>query len=929
MTSSDHHFEVLKELVLRAHEQPPASRLEWLEIHCPDPDLRAEVESIVAHGVPEDSRLQTGGPLIQLESSPAPDRIGPYELLYKIGEGGFGEVYAAEQKEPLRRRVAVKILKRGMDSRSILARFHAERQALARMEHPNIARILDAGESPTGLPYFVMEWIRGERITHYCDQRSLALEARLRLIVDVCFAIDHAHSKGVIHRDIKPSNILVSEADGTPIPKVIDFGIAKAIAAPLTEETLYTAQGQIIGTPEYMSPEQARGAKVTPSTDIYSVGAVLYEILVGTPPLDHEHHGVTDPNPDIATPSERLSRLPDADSRARLRRATLDPLRKDLQRGPDWIVMRALQNRPEERYASARELAEDLQRYLRGEWALAAPSSAAARVLYGYQRAVSQTARGVAKRIGGFGVTFANAFRAQRIAEERDRARRELDRAERIAGFLADTLSGVEPSALGLAIVDDLCVRIERAECASGVAPETAKQEANRLRERLTAVNPTDLARRVLDENILDQAGRKIDARLGDEPEIAARIRATFGSTYRQLGLYEKAEPYIRQALAQRRSLFGPQHAETLNSMNSLTQLLQEQERWEEAESNAREAHLLSERALGGDHPETLSALANLGTLLTFRGNFQEAEPVRRRSMLEHERVYGPHHPESITAIGNLGSVLMYLGRATEAETLVRRCFALAIENLGEDDALTMTARGNLGQALEQLGRTDEAETISRDQLRIHRHLNGDHHYDTLMSMINLGAFCEVAGKLEEANALFQEALAGFKSLVGPNHSRTLAANHNLGCVLKAMGKLNEAEPVLADGLVRMKQSLGPDHMHTLVGAAHYGDALRLQGRHKESKTILDEAIERAERTLQPNDWLNAVLLQKSGLTRLALGDAVVAETQLIRAYELYHDALGDTRRTRGAADDIAELYRQTGRLDLARTWAARGAGGS
>ncbi|MEM7587613.1 MAG: serine/threonine-protein kinase, partial [Acidobacteriota bacterium] len=384
-----------------------------------------------------------------------PERIGPYHLLERIGEGGMGVVYVAEQTEPVRRRVALKLIKAGMDTREVIARFHSERQALALMNHPNIARILEAGATEGGRPFFVMEYVPGMPLLEYCDAQRLPLGQRLRLFVQICEAVQHAHQKGVIHRDLKPSNLLVKEEDGQPVPKVIDFGVAKAVAQRLSDLTVHTQLGGLIGTPEYISPEQARmtGLDVDTRADVYSLGAVLYELLTGSRPFDflnpalglaEVQAGILEQEP--RSPSQRVTRGEHARDRAKARRSDVRQLARRLHHDLDWIVLKALEKDRNRRYASASELAADIEHYLEGRPVVAGPRSTRYRLARFVRRHRSLLALGslaVALLIAGIIGTTLGLMRARKEAE---RARVQTDIAREVHSFLTqDLLSAVAP----------------------------------------------------------------------------------------------------------------------------------------------------------------------------------------------------------------------------------------------------------------------------------------------------------------------------------------------------------------------------------------------------------------------------------------------------------------------------------------------------
>ncbi|MCA8954919.1 MAG: serine/threonine protein kinase, partial [Planctomycetes bacterium] len=450
------------------------------------------------------------------------NQIGPYKILDKLGEGGMGTVFLAEQERPVRRRVAVKVIRPGLDSDSVLARFESEQQALALMDHPHIARVLDAGATEDGRPYFVMEYVKGEPITGFCNRVRMPMRQRAELMIRVCDAIQHAHQRAIVHRDIKPSNVLVSQSDAGPEPKVIDFGVAKAMAQPLTERTLLTEFGQLLGTPDYMSPEQADTSvdRVDTRTDVYSLGVLFYELLVGSLPFDNRTSGGTDlferlrqvREDDPQRPSTRVStQRGESTAAAQQRRTTPERLRSELRGDLDWIVMRALEKDPARRYGSPAELARDIERHLRNEPVLAGPPSPwyRARKFVRRHRVGVAFAGVVVALLVALAVTM--AVQADRVRVERDiartaarRAAREAKTARRVSEFLTQVFDGADPELTGGKDV-------------------TARQ-------------------------LLDQGAQRIDA-LPDEPAVQATLRGVIGGVYLMLGAFDKAAPLIEPAL--------------------------------------------------------------------------------------------------------------------------------------------------------------------------------------------------------------------------------------------------------------------------------------------------------------------------------------------------------------------------------------------
>ena len=555
----------LEELVRRAIDLPPEERAAFLERECAEPGLRARVEERVRR--PESSA-------VFMEPLAAPDAaasegpgtvIGRYRLLQHLGDGGFGSVFEAEQSDPVVRRVALKVIKLGMDTRQVVARFEAERQVLALMDHPGIAKVLDGGTTASGRPYFVMELVRGVAITEYCERSRLALRARLELFIEVCAAVQHAHQKGIIHRDLKPSNVLVALHDGRPVPKVIDFGIAKAMHARLTERTLLTELRQFMGTPAYMSPEQAErgGLDLDTRTDVYSLGVLLYELLTGSTPIDtralraahvdellrliREH--------EPPRPSQRFEagRAAKASPRGLEARA----LRGDL----DWITLKALEKDRARRYESAAALGTDVRRHLDHEPVLAGPPSAtyrAAKFPRRHRLAVGAAASvalalvaGVIGTVHGLARALRERERAESQALEAEHAR---DESEAVTTFLTDMIESVRPEESGRAVTV---------------------------------------------QAVLDRASPRLGTLMVERPRVEARLRRSIGQAYLALGRLQEAELHLRLALDIHRRVLGPDHMETLRSAMCLAALRLEQGRENEAEGLLREAAEGFEKTLG------------------------------------------------------------------------------------------------------------------------------------------------------------------------------------------------------------------------------------------------------------------------------------------------------------------------------------------
>jgi len=633
------------------------------------------------------------------------DRVGRYKLLQQIGEGGCGVVFMAEQEEPIRRKVALKVIKLGMDTKSVIARFEAERQALALMDHPNIAKVLDAGATETGRPYFVMELVRGVRITDYCDQQKLTTRARLDLFMQVCHAIQHAHQKGIIHRDIKPSNILVTLHDGVPVPKVIDFGIAKATSGQrLTDKTLFTAFEQFIGTPAYMSPEQAEmsGLDIDTRSDIYSLGVLLYELLTGKTPFDAREMMAAGFEAMIRTirekepvkPSTRLSAMADVDVITVASHRQTEPGRlTTLLRGDlDWIVMKALEKDRTRRYDTANGFALDIKRFLADELVSAAAPSAAYRFSKFARR--NKTALGVAAAIAVIliAATATSTWQAIRATRERNAKEKARQEAEAISRFLAEVFQSLNP--------------------------------AHRGGGRTNTVADS-----------LDASTAKLEKDLSLQPERRASLQSVIGATYYALGLYHEAIALQQNVLTHDRTTVGPKHPSTLTAMHNLATSYFSAGRRDEAIKLQEEVLTLRRKVLGPEHPKTLTAMGNVATSYFHAGHRDEACKLREEVLTVSGKVLGPEHPDTLFAMGNLATSYSDAGRWDEALKLREEALPLSRKVNGPEHPDTLGAMNDLAVTYHDAGWRHEALKLREEVLPLSRKVLGPEHAHTLTAM--------------------------------------------------------------------------------------------------------------------------------------------------------------------------------------------------
>ena len=774
------------------------------------------------------------------------DRIGPYELVAPIGRGGSGTVWKALRREPFTQQVAIKIVKPGMDSEAVLARFAQERQTLARMEHPGIARVIDGGLTPRGRPYFVMELVEGSPITAWCDERRLPLRDRVALLAEACDAVQHAHAKGVIHRDLKPSNILVAEIDGQARAKVIDFGIAKALVGDEPGSTL-TEVGQTLGTPEYMSPEQADpdGGDVDTRSDVYGLGATLYELLCGRPPFG-EGPGTTSGRLAVLKavqqdppmrPSVRIARSAEAAVR---RGATPKELTSTLARDLDWVPLKALRKEPESRYAAASDLAQDLRAWLDGRPIDAAPESVSYRTRMFVRRnrlAVGASVAVAAALVAGtvVSVQYAIAEREARIEADDARAaaierESEANRAKaeaiareaetrRVAEFQSAVLGSLDATWIGAAIRQDVTNR--QAAAVRRIEPDrqAARDRVMAFFNDLMLVNRTDLGIEVLDRWILDPMTAQVGERFADLPLAAAAIRHGLAESRWGIRQLEEARREIDLAIATRRAILGDGDLQTARSLVVSSIIAASEGRLDRAIREAAEAHEGLLDALGPDDDDTLRQQTFLAEFLLEHGLAEAALPLLADAVERSSRVLGPEDVRTGTRRSALAGALIALGRLDEAEAHAREGHRIRVATLGPDARYTIRAQAVLGDWLRAAGRLDEAEATYADALARCVKTEGSDQPQTVEIRLRIGELAMDQGRADEATVAFRESLESARRSVGASHPLTA----NAACMLA--WSLAARDPAAA--MARLDESLAT--ADSTLGASHQA-TLRLAG---------------------------------------------------------------------------------------------------
>ena len=803
---------------MEAEDKHPPKHDGELDLEAARPQPLASIEHPT---IPDAPQAKTRRPSQEVgDEAPDLPRIGPYELIEVLGEGGMGTVYLAEQTRPITRQVALKLIRTSTPDPQILQRFEAERQALARMNDPYIAKVLEAGETEDGQPFIVMEYVAGLPITQACNQAGLSIEKRLDLFAKVCRGIHHAHQKGVLHRDVKPSNILVTEASGEMIPKIIDFGIAKALDNPLTEETLLTQHGLVFGTPSYLSPESIERSEgrndVDIRSDVYSLGVLLYEILTGERPHGRRGDSVLSiineiTRGEIAPPSSVVRNLdPDSQhARARARSTSPQSYWRQLRGDLDWITLKATARHRSDRYGSAAELAAEIDRFRDNEPVLAGPPSRAYRARKFLRRHRAGVAFATVAAVALAGGLWARTMEAQRANREAEAARQAHREAEAVVDFLVDLFRVSDPG-----------------------------------RARGSQITAREL---------LDRGAERIEAELRDQPMTRARLLDTIGIVYRELGFFDPAASLLEESLELRRNRKKADPLKLSETEHELAMVYWQQGRYDASDALLEGALARRETLLGPDHLAVSDTLNDLASSYRIRGRVEEAEAMYRRALEIRESNLSATDPRVADTLHDLAVLCFDAGRVDEAQPLFEQALEIRESVLGSEHPAVAHSANGLAMVASLAGDHERAERLFRKSLAIREKVLGPDHADVAQSLNNLASDLLAQERRDEARPLVEKALAIYERTLGPEHYRVGIGLNNLADLLRETGRLEEAEPRYLRALAIFEKALGADHVNVAYPLKGLADIFSETGRTEEAARYCLRALSIRERAFGPD----------------------------------------------------------------------------
>ncbi|MEO8679912.1 MAG: serine/threonine-protein kinase [Vicinamibacterales bacterium] len=788
----------------RVLDLPPHAReASLVALRTEDPECADEVAALLdEHRRLTDEGFLDSSPIQRDEPSLAGVKVGAYQLVSRIGHGGMGTVWLASRSDGrFEGQAALKLLNAALIGRGGEERFKREGTILARLRHPHIAALVDAGVSSTGQPYLVLEYIDGRHIDRYCDEERLSVDARIRLFLDVQAAVCHAHANLIVHRDLKPSNVLVTRSGQV---KLLDFGIAKLIGSDTqSASTMVTNEAGAVMTPKYAAPEQVANGAITTATDVYSLGVLLYELLTGQHPAGEAPkspsdfaRAITEVEPIRLSAAVHNAAAPDAAALASSRGTTPDRLGRLLRGDLETIVNKALKKNPSERYPSVMEFADDLRRYVDHRPITARPDSVSyrtAKFVRRHWRSLAAAAAAVLLLAGVIG------FYTSRLAAERDRARLQADRASTLSELLTSLLTGADPYR----------------------TPD--------------AKEPTV-------QNLLDVGAARIARELGGQPEVQAEMFTVIGRVYQRMGLHAKALPLLEQALAIGRRTFGSESVKVAYSLTELGVLQRELGNLAAAEALINEGLAMRRRLLGNVDKDVAVTLVELARVLKDRGRLAEAEAPIREALAIRQQMFGDEHRETATSKSELGLLLWERGDLAGAEPLLRENVATSQRVLGADHPNVAAAKASLAGVLLSKGDAAAAEVLLRESLATRRKVFGEAHVEYATALNSLGNAVEVQGRLEEAQMLFEEALRITRPQLGDEHARVAVMMLNLARVQIARGQGAATEPALRHVLSVREHLLKAGDWRLAQAKSVLGASLLAQGRDAEAEPLMAAA---------------------------------------------------------------------------------------
>ena len=861
-------WEKVAQLYHQAEACEPARRSEFLAEACRgDKELRREVESLLEQDASQDGVLErVAGDALSWDfpERPLPAAIGRYRILGLVAEGGMGAVYEAEQQHP-RRTVALKVIRPGLTTPELLRRFQQESEALGRLQHPGIAQIYEAGAADTGFgpqPYFAMEFIRGLSLLEHAKAHQLTTRQRLELMAQVCEAVHHAHERGIIHRDLKPGNILVDEKGQ---PKVLDFGVARVTDSEV-RATRCTDLGELVGTLAYMSPEQvlADPLALDRRSDVYALGVILYEVLAGRLPYKVSgkvHEAVRAIREEDPTPLRVTSRS----------------YRDDLE----TIVAKALDKEKQRRYASAADLAADIRRYLNGEPILARPASTFYQVrkfAYRHKGLVSTVAVVFVVLIAGILASTREALRANRAEQQ----------AKAVSDFLQKDL-------------------LAQADLQAQAGPNTRPDPDLKVR------------------TVLDRAAARIGGKFESQPVVEASIRQTIGNAYQGLGLHAEAQQQIERALDLRRRVLGPEHPDTLSSMNQLAMVFIARGRNSDAEGLLTRVVEAQRRLHRDDHPDALNAMYASARLAWGQGNYARAEELLAGVVQSRRRVLGEQHPDTLGAMNDLAGAYADDGKYAQAEELYKQVIEVKRQVLGPEHPSTLISMNSLGVVYRFEGKYAEAEGQLTEALNTRRRIVGEEHADTLASMNSLALLYKAQAKYAQAEPLLKRVLEVHRRVRGEEDLSTLRVMNNLAEVYVKEGQLRQAEPLFHKVLEVRRRVLGPHHPSTNNAATALAGLKLKQREYAEAEALLREALN-GQRETGPDSWRRYYTESMLGTSLAGQGKYAEGEPLLLSGHNgmiRRQDSIPYENRTAltEVQEWIVQLYQAWGKPEKALEW--------